>query len=118
MLPLWEVEYSDEFEDWWHTLLADEQRHIAQAVELLAEYGLSLGRPLVDTISRSRHPNMKELRASSTRTLFAFDPRRAAILLLGGDKSGQWRSWYQQAIPKADDLFDQHLQALTDEGLI
>ena len=118
MLPLWEVEYSDEFEDWWHTLLADEQRHIAQAVELLAEYGPSLGRPLVDTISRSRHPNMKELRASSTRTLFAFDPRRAAILLLGGDKSGQWRSWYQQAIPKADDLFDQHLQALTDEGLI
>jgi len=93
MSTTWEVEYTEEFEAWWHTLLADEQRHIAQAVELLAEYGPCLGRPLVDTIAGSRHPNMKELRASSTRSLFAFDPRRTAILLLGGDKSGHWRSW-------------------------
>jgi len=61
---------------------------------------------------------MKELRASATRTLFAFDPRRSAILLLGGDKSGKWQSWYRSAVPVADDLFDEHLQTLGDEGLI
>ena len=64
---------------------------------------------------------MKELRASkgsALRILFAFDPRRHAILLLGGDKSGQWNEWYQTAIPEADDLYDTHLQELRDEGLI
>ncbi len=50
--------------------------------------------------------------------LFAFDPRRHAILLLGGDKSGQWDDWYQWAIPQADDLYDTHLQELHDEGLL
>ena len=114
----WEVEYTDQFEEWWHTLSIDEQRHVAQAVELLAEHGPNLGRPLVDAITTSRHPNMKELRASTTRTLFAFDPRRTAILLLGGDKSGLWKSWYDQAVPIADDLFDEHIRTLGDEGLI
>jgi len=109
---------TDQFEAWWNTLSINEQRHLAQAVELLAEYGPSLGRPLVDTISGSRHANMKELRASTTRTLFAFDQRRAAILLLGGDKFGKWRTWYDQAIPQADALFDEHLRSLNDQGLI
>ena len=113
----WEVEYTDQFESWWATLSAEEQRHIAQAVELLAEHGPSLGRPLVDAMTTSRHSNMKELRASTTRTLFAFDPRRSAILLLGGDKSGTWNAWYDEAIPLADDLFDDHIQTLADEGL-
>jgi hypothetical protein len=64
---------------------------------------------------------MKELRASkggALRVLFAFDPRRQAILLIGGDKSGEWESWYRTAIPEADDLYDTHLQELRDEGLI
>ena len=114
----WEVEYTEQFEAWWITLSIEEQRHIAQAVELLAEHGPSLGRPLVDTVTGSRHVNMKELRASATRTLFAFDPRRSAILLFGGDKSGKWQSWYRHSIPLADDLFDEHLHTLADEGLI
>ena len=50
--------------------------------------------------------------------LFAFDPRRHAILLLGDDKSGEWESWYAAAVPEADDLYDTHLQELRDEGLI
>ncbi len=68
----------------------DEQERIAAAVEVLEEHGPALGRPLVDTISRSRHPNMKELipPAENIRILFAFDSRRSAILLIGGDKSG------------------------------
>ena len=114
---MWEVEYTDEFEDWWNILSVDEQRHIAASVELLQQYGPGLGRPVVDTITSSRHSNMKELRAGTTRTLFAFDPRRNAILLLGGDKSGRWNDWYVTAVPRADDLFDEHLESLKKEGL-
>lgn len=69
MSQSWEVEYTDQFETWWQTLAVEQQRHIAQAVELLAEYGPGLGRPLVDTITGSKHANLKELRASTTRTL-------------------------------------------------
>ncbi|HEY3921402.1 MAG TPA: type II toxin-antitoxin system RelE/ParE family toxin [Gaiellaceae bacterium] len=78
----------------------------------------SLGRPLVDTIKQSRHKNMKELipPASDIRVLFAFDPRRAAILLIGGDKSGEWSTWYDRMVPVADDLFDEHLRELESEG--
>ena len=72
-----------------------------------------LGRPLVDTVTSSRHANMKELRPGSTgrteiRVLFAFDRQRKAILLLGGDKSRDWRGWYRTNIAVADDLFDEH----------
>ena len=112
----WEVEYTDQFEIWWESLAEEDQDRIAAAVRLLASHGQSLGRPAVDQISGSRHANMKELRARTTRTLFAFDPRRTAILLLGGDKSGLWNRWYETAIPIADDLYDGHLATLTDEG--
>ena len=63
---------------------------------------------------------MKELRpcGSNIRILFAFDPRRVAILLLGGDKAGQWHTWYNQAIPVADRLYDDHLDQLRREGLL
>ena len=86
----------------------------------LAEQGPTLKRPVVAEIKTSRHSNMKELRVSKAgalRVLFAFDPRRHAILLLGGDKSGQWEEWYRTAIPEADALYDTHLQELRDEGL-
>ena len=115
---MWEVEYTTEFEDWWHSLSVGEQQHIAASVELLQENGPGLGRPAVDTISTSRHSNMKELRAGTTRTLFAFDPLRNAILLLGGDKSGKWNDWYKTAISIADELYDEHLKSLNNEGLI
>ena len=63
---------------------------------------------------------MKELRprGGHLRVLFAFDPRRAAILLVGGDKRGQWAAWYERAIPAADDLYDEHLAQLRQEGEI
>src|SRR5579864_2129678 len=89
---MWEIEGTDQFADWYGKLSADEQDAVESAVDVLAQDGPQLGRPLVDTIAGSRHANMKELRPSSTsiRILFAFDPRRMAILLLGGDKRGQW----------------------------
>jgi hypothetical protein len=96
----------------------DEQGSIAIAVEALQERGPALGRPFVDTVKASRHANLKELRphGESIRILFAFDPRRTAILLLGGDKRGRWKRWYEEMIPVADQLYDDHLAELRREG--
>ncbi|MBS5918285.1 MAG: type II toxin-antitoxin system RelE/ParE family toxin [Varibaculum cambriense] len=90
---------------------------VVAALEILQEHGPALGRPLVDNISGSRHRNMKELRPGSSgkseiRILFAFDPIRQAILLVAGDKSGQWQRWYRKNIPIADELYDLHLEQL------
>jgi hypothetical protein len=118
---MWEVEYTHEFERWWNELNEDEQESIAASVELLRQLGPNLSRPHVDTLKGSKHSNMKELRTQHRgrpfRTLFAFDPRRSAILLIGGDKTGESR-FYQQMIPLADRLYDEHLESLRKEGLI
>lgn len=116
----WEVEYTDEFGAWWETLSEAEQRAVIPAVGMLEEEGPALGRPLADTVAGSRHPNMKELRPphGNLRILFAFDPRRMAILLVGGDKTGRWREFYEEKIPEADRLYDEHLEELREEGEI
>ena len=116
----WEVEVTDEFREWFEDLDGDAQEAIGEAVAALERDGPALGRPFVDTVTRSRHANMKELRppARHIRVLFAFDPRRMAILLIGGDKSGRWRTWYDKSIPIADRLYDQHLRTLREEGLL
>ena len=118
---MWEVEVTDQFNDWWQGLTADQQESVTDRVDLLAERGPELGRPVVDRIQTSRHHNMKELRAAqggALRVLFMFDPRRQVILLLGGDKSGEWNAWYEWAVPVADDLYDEYLDELQREGLI
>jgi hypothetical protein len=63
---------------------------------------------------------MKELipMGGSIRILFAFDPRRIAILLMGGDKANRWDEWYGEMVPRADDLYDLHLKSLIEEGEI
>ncbi len=118
---MWDVEVTDEFIDWWEGLTVDQQESVTDRVTLLGERGPDLGRPVVDRIQMSRHHNMKELRASqggTLRVLFMFDPRRQVILLVGGDKSGDWNAWYEVAVPLADDLYDTFLAELRDEGLI
>ena len=90
------------------------------AIEQLHQDGPTLGRPYVDTIRNSRFKNMKELRVSSQgalRVLFAFDPERRAVLLLGGDKSkeSQWNDWYVGAIRRADELFEEHLRKIGEK---
>lgn len=118
---MWEVEYTHEFEEWWADLTQEQQEALDDRVMLLVEHGPGLKRPVVGDITGSRHANMKELRASRSgalRVLFAFDPRRHAIVLLGGDKSGEWNAWYRWAIPRAGELYDIHLQELRDEGLL
>jgi hypothetical protein len=115
----WEVEYTDEFGRWWDALSADEQVEINAKVILLQERGPVLPRPHSDVIVTSRHANMKELRGSvgeaELRVLYAFDPKRSAILLIGGDKHGNKR-WYDEFVPIADKLFDEHLKALEEES--
>jgi len=115
---MWEVEYTDEFGAWWQELDDDQQERVAAAVEVIEQGGPAVGRPLVDTLERSRHANMKELRVGNLRALFAFDPTRRAVLLLGGDKSRRWGEWYSQAVPLADRLYDEHLRRLVEERLI
>jgi len=92
-------------------------RALLAAIRVLRDQGPMLGRPLVDTVVGSRHANLKELRPGSTRrteirVLFAFDTQREAILLVGGDKSRDWRGWYRRNIPLADDRFDDHQATL------
>lgn len=117
----WDVEFTDDFEAWWSSLDADEQDDIAAVVGLLEREGPTLRFPYSSGIESSRHPHMRELRIQHAgrpyRVLYAFDPRRSAILLLGGDKTGQDR-WYEVFVPRADALYDAHLDALRKEGLI
>lgn len=103
----WEVEYTDQFGDWWLNLSESEQDAVVAKVELLAEFGPNLGFPHTSDIRGSRHGRMRELRAQwagrPLRVLYAFDPRRTSILLVGGDKTGNNR-FYQEYVPLADDL--------------
>lgn len=117
----WEVEGTDRFADWFGDLSDDEQIGVGRVVELLVEHGPALPFPHTSGIATSRHRHMRELRIQHAgrpyRVLYAFDPRRTAILLLGGDKTGQDR-WYEVNVPIADVLYDRYLEALKKEGLL
>lgn len=114
----YEVEYTDEFCAWWDGLTVEEQNRITKSVLLLEEEGPHLRSPHSSAIYGSRHPHMRELRIQHEgrpyRVLYAFDPRRTAILLIGGDKTGLDR-WYARFVPLADDLYDQHLREIQAE---
>ncbi|HEY6969339.1 MAG TPA: type II toxin-antitoxin system RelE/ParE family toxin [Candidatus Angelobacter sp.] len=120
---MWEVEYTNELELWWHGLSEDEQIELDAKVRLLEKYGPVLPRPHSDVIVTSKHANMKELRGRvvagrrrvELRVLYAFDPRRTAILLIGGDKTGNTK-WYEPYVPIADQLFDDHLEQIEQES--
>lgn len=118
---MWQVEFTDEFEHWWNELTEVEQDTLAASVQVLEQLGPGLMRPHSDTVKGSKHANMKELRTQCQgrplRTFYAFDPRRSAILLIGGDKTGNDR-FYDEMLPVADRLYDEHLQQLSEEGLI
>lgn len=115
----WEVEYTDEFGGWWGDLTEVEQESIDAPVRLLEEKGPNLGFPYTSGVEESKHSHMRELRVQHQgrpyRVLYAFDPRRCAILLLGGDKTGDDR-WYEVHAPIADKLYDTHIEILRKEG--
>lgn len=121
---MWEINYKY-IEDWLDTQCDETVALVFAALEVLRDKGPSLGRPLVDTITGSKLPNMKELRPASTgssevRILFAFDPIRQAVMLLAGDKSKgkrgrqKWSGWYKTAIPEAERIYREHLRTLED----
>jgi hypothetical protein len=114
----WAVEFSDEFGEWWDGLDAAEQKSVDFSVILLSEAGPTLKMPHSSGVESSRHKHMRELRIQHQgrpyRVLYAFDSRRTAILLIGGDKSGNDR-WYEKYVPKGDDIYDQHLKELENE---
>jgi len=117
----WDVEYTDEFGAWWASLTAEEQEDINAGVLLLQHFGPTLRFPHSSSVQSSRHAHMRELRVQHAgrpyRVLYAFDPRRTAILLIGGDKTGNDR-WYEISVPLADRLYDEHLEQLKREGWI
>jgi hypothetical protein len=117
----WTVLLADEFELEFLDLEKDVQDEILALTRLLQQFGPNLGRPRVDTLKDSRHANMKELRFDAAdgvwRVAFAFDPKRSAILLVAGDKSGgSQKRFYRELIRKADQRFDAHLSRIKKEG--
>ncbi len=113
----WQIELHPEFEREFDALAAEVQDELLAAAGALRILGPQLGRPRVDTLKGSRHANMKELRFDAAdgvwRVAFAFDPRRRAVLLVAGDKSGvAQQRFYRQLIARADDRLDGHLAAL------
>ena len=117
----WEIEYTDQFGEWWDGLTVSQQDDFAVVVGLLEVHGPSLGYPYSTDIRSSRHGRMRELRVQSggnpLRSFYAFDPRRMVILLVGGDKTGD-DNFYRRYVPIADELYDRHLTELRREGLI
>lgn len=118
---MWDVEYTNEFENWWDSLTESEQVDISASVGLLEARGPALGFPHSSGINDSKHQHMRELRVQHKgkpyRVLYAFDPRRTALLLIGGDKTGNDR-WYEIYVPVADNLYDQHIKSLKKEGIL
>ncbi len=114
----WSVLFHDDFDAEFAALSEDLQDELLAHAKLLEEFGPNLGRPTVDTLKGSKHANMKELRfawnSEVWRVTFAFDPKRQAVLLVGGDKGGaNQRRFYQRLIAVSDERYDSHLLSLT-----
>jgi hypothetical protein len=115
----WVAEYTDEFGRWWDELSPAEQESVAAIVGVLEQLGPQLPFPYSSEIRQARRHALRELRiqhgGDPYRVLYAFDPRRTAILLIGGNKRGNER-WYETSVPYAEELFDSHLRELKQEG--
>lgn len=114
----WPIEVTNEFDKWYGALSAKDSQAVNGVVDALEEHGPVLQRPVVGAIKDAKASNLKELCVGSLRIIFAFDPRRVAILLLGGDKEGEWKGWYSHAIPAAKALYEEHLETLKKGGLL
>ena len=116
---MWEVEYTDEFWKWWETLSEAEQDAVFFSVGLLQDQGPFLKFPHSSGIRQSKHSSMRELRSQCEgrpiRTFYIFDPKRTAILLIGGDKTGDGR-FYDAMIPLADGIYDNYLKEIQEEA--
>lgn len=112
----WDVVRTPQFEGWFRALEVETATQVMAALRRVAKVGPALGRPRVDSIKASRIHNLKELRVQGgVRVLFAFDPNRRAVMLVGGDKTGTWNRWYRQAVPVAERLYANHLRSIGKE---
>ncbi|MEU3165718.1 type II toxin-antitoxin system RelE/ParE family toxin [Streptosporangium sp. NPDC006930] len=116
----WEIRVTNEFLAWVNALDERSKAQVVDAIDRLAEGGPGLGRPLVDRLEGSQVHNLKELRPGSAgrseiRVIFVFDPWRSAILLVGGDKSGDWSGWYRRVIPQAEELYARYVKEREEE---
>ncbi|MCP4353573.1 MAG: addiction module toxin RelE [Desulfobacterales bacterium] len=115
----WEVEYTDEFEEWWDSLDGDEQISVDASVGLLIKRGPSLPYPHSSEVRGSVTGKLRELRVQHRgqpyRILYIFDPRRVAVMLIGGNKTGDSR-WYEKYVPLADRLYAEHMESLREEN--
>lgn len=112
-----EVEFTDEFENWWDRLGSDDQAAAGRVVNMLVRHGLALRHPRTSDIKSSRHGNMRELRVGThppIRIFYAFDPRRTAILLIGGYKTHPER-FYREYVARADAIYDDYLREIRHE---
>ncbi len=117
----WDYDPTPEFDAWFDDLSQADTEHVAAAIRYLCETGPMARFPMSYPIKQPNSCEMKELRPASTgrseiRILYAFDFRRQAILLLGGDKAGQWDSWYDRNVPIADSLFAAHVKKRKEEA--
>ncbi|MFD5321101.1 type II toxin-antitoxin system RelE/ParE family toxin [Streptomyces sp. NPDC127098] len=120
----WEIVVVEPALSWLHDLRRTDRLtliQVSKAITALQEEGPALGRPLVDTIKGSELPNLKELRPGSTgasevRLLFVFDPVRQAVILVGGDKAGNWSGWYRKTVPLAEEAYAHHLKRIEGEA--
>lgn len=116
----WEVVLVSEVADWYDRLCLDDwdsAEQVEDAIDMLACIGPALGRPLVDRIKGAENHHLKELRPGSSkgseiRILFAFDPVRRAVLLVAGDKAGNWQRWYDTNVPLAEKRYAGHVAEL------
>jgi len=115
---VWEVEYTNEFGEWWNSLSDSEQEDVDARVKLLEQHGPQLPYPHSSSVHGSKHSHLRELRiqhkGNPYRILYAFDPKQIAILLIGGNKTGN-DNWYDTYIPIADKLYNMHLETLIKE---
>ena len=117
----WEVEYTEEFREWWIELTPRQRDSVESKVDMLSRRGPDLDYPHTSAIHGSRHSHMREIRVQSggrqIRIFYAMDPRCTSILLIGGDKTANDR-FYEEYMPIADRLYDEYLEELRMEGLI
>ena len=111
------IETTAEFERWRSGLDSERRAHVNGAVNRIARDGPTLGRPHVDVIHGSRLHKLKEARVDrGTRVLFAFDSNRNPVMLVGGDKTGQWNRWYPRSIHLAERLYLDHERSIGKEA--
>lgn len=115
----WGIEYTDHFSKWWDSLSEEEQISVDASIRLLEHFGPNLRFPYSSDLKGSKFGQMRELRIQHQgkpyRVLYAFDPRRVAILLIGGNKQGN-KNWYKKSVPTADKLYEKHVKSLKGKG--